>query len=132
MYQNYNYYPPQTQTARPTSAVSTPSMLAPQAPILKGRPVSSLEEVRATGIDFDGSIFFFPDLANKRIYTKQINLDGTATLNMYELTSLPVAATPGDYITREEFEMALSQLKSALTPPPIEETPQPAQQNFNF
>ena len=51
---------------------------------IKGRPVSSLEEARATIIDFDGSIFYFPDLANRRIYTKQINLDGTATLNVYE------------------------------------------------
>ena len=53
---------------------------------LKGRPVTSLEEVRAATIDFDGSIFFFPDLANKKIYTKQINMDGTMTLNVYELT----------------------------------------------
>ena len=56
---------------------------------LKGRLVSSLEEARATSIDFDGSIFYFPDLANRRIYTKQINLDGTATLNMYELREMP-------------------------------------------
>lgn len=48
---------------------------------LKGRPVSSLDEVRATSVDFDGSISFFPDLANKRIYTKQINLDGTVCMN---------------------------------------------------
>jgi hypothetical protein len=51
--------------------------------------VSSLEEARATSIDFDGSIFYFPDLANRRIYTKQINLDGTVTLNMYELKAMP-------------------------------------------
>jgi hypothetical protein len=37
---------------------------------LKGRPVSSIEEARATTVDFDGTIFYFPDLANKRIYTK--------------------------------------------------------------
>jgi hypothetical protein len=58
--------------------------------MLKGRPVASLEEARAMTIDFDGSIFYFPDLANKRIYTKQINVDGTASLNMYELKEIPV------------------------------------------
>lgn len=42
------------------------------------RPVSSIDEVRAASIDFDGSVFYFPDLANKKIYTKQINMDGTA------------------------------------------------------
>ena len=68
----YNYYQPQTQ-------------YQPRTGFLKGRPVSSLEEARGTAIDFDGSIFYFPDLANNRIYTKQINLDGTASLCMYEL-----------------------------------------------
>lgn len=47
---------------------------------IKGRPVSSIEEARAISIDFDGSVFYFPDLANRRIYTKQINMDGTASL----------------------------------------------------
>lgn len=77
---------------------------------LKGRPVSSIEEARATGIDFDGSIFYFPDIANKRIYTKQINLDGTPTFNMYELKDIPVPAPQGDYITREEFNEVISKL----------------------
>jgi hypothetical protein len=47
--------------------------------------VSSIEEVRACPIDFDGSVFYFADMANKRIYTKQINFDGTASINIYEL-----------------------------------------------
>jgi len=63
---------------------------APPQVGLKGRLVSSLEEARATSIDFDGSVFYFPDLANKRIYTKQINMDGTATLCVYELREMPV------------------------------------------
>ena len=57
---------------------------------LKGRPVTSLEEARAAQIDFDGSVFFFPDIANGKIYTKQINLDGTATLKEYKADSVPV------------------------------------------
>jgi len=34
------------------------------------RPVTSVEEVRSYPIDFDGSIFFFPDFSNNRIFTK--------------------------------------------------------------
>jgi hypothetical protein len=49
-----------------------------------------MEEARASIIDFDGSIFFFPDLANKRIYTKQINMDGTTLLSVYELKEIPI------------------------------------------
>ena len=75
MYNNY-YQPTPTPYQAPLRAVSTG---------LKGRPVSSIEEARASSVDFDGTVFYFPDLANKCIYTKQINMDGTATLLMYEL-----------------------------------------------
>ena len=91
---------------------------------LKGRLVTSLEEARATSIDFDGSIFYFPDLANKRIYTKQINMDGTATLCMYELRELPVekeissfGPSAEKFVTREEFERVLAELRQKPTEP---------------
>lgn len=76
---------------------------------LKGRPVSSIDEVRSIPIDFDGSIFYFPDLANNRIYTKQINIDGTASLSMYELKPIEQQLTT-DYITRKEFEETISRI----------------------
>ena len=81
---------------------------------LKGRPVSSLEEVRAAAVDFDGSVSFFPDLANGKIYTKQCNIDGTASLNMYELKEIPIITNSTNYVTREEFNKTLAQLKEAL------------------
>lgn len=82
--------------------------------------------MRATSIDFDGSIFFFPDLANKKIYTKQINIDGTSTLNVYELRVMPLvennipAIDSAQFVTREEFEAALSQLNEKIAPRPVE------------
>lgn len=100
MYSN-NYFQAPTQPPRQPSYS------------LKGRPVSSLEEARALSIDFDGSVFYFPDLANKKIYTKQINMDGTATLNMYELKPMPVVPT-ADYITRAEFESALLKIQELV------------------
>ena len=126
MFQNYNYYPQQNQ-------VTQQQPMYQQAPVfrqgppqagLKGRLVSSLEEARATSIDFDGSVFYFPDLANKRIYTKQINMDGTATLCMYELRDLPIekeisglVPSVEKFVTREEFEQVLSQLHQLLQKP---------------
>lgn len=80
---------------------------------LKGRPVSGLEEVRAAAVDFDGTISFFPDLANGKIYTKQCNMDGTAALHMYELKEIP-QETPANYVTRGEFNNAMSALKQIL------------------
>lgn len=95
---------------------------------LKGRPVASLDEARAIPIDFDGSVFYFPDLINKCIYTKQINIDGTAQFNMYELKEMPKAVSqptfdPNAYVTRAEFEEFVGALKKMIqeqsTPTPI-------------
>ena len=82
------------------------------------RPVSSIEEVKASPIEFDGSIFYFPDIANKKIYTKFINMDGTATINLYEQRDLSNLITntqqvdTSAFITRVEFENAIAQIKA--------------------
>lgn len=119
MYQNnYGYYPQamQQQVQQPTMQ-SYASQMRMVSQGLKGRPVSSLDEARASTIDFDGSVTFFPDLANKRIYTKQINLDGTASLMMYELKDFPatpVATTDTSYVSKEEFQQTVSVLLNEI------------------
>ena len=126
MYQNYAYYPqvqqPMGQQVVPNYTQPNYLRTAQSQNGLKGRLVSSLEEARATSIDFDGSIFYFPDLANKRIYTKQINMDGTATLNMYELRETPamnenpqVPQSINNFITRDEFEQVIGQIQQKLS-----------------
>lgn len=115
MYQQPNTY--NTYYAQQSMRPIIPTPLG-----LKGRPVSSLEEARATSIDFDGSIFYFPDLANRRIYTKQINMDGTSTLNMYELKEIANNSS-NNYVTREEFEQALSKIQAAITQEPVDKNP---------
>lgn len=135
MYQNNNYLTQQPNAISQQQAQYIPTYLRQSAPPgLKGRPVSSLDEVRATTIDFDGSVFFFPDLANGKIYTKQINMDGTATTNMYELKPIPTApaigANDNNYITRDEFEAALVALKSSLMQPVETVQPKPEIKSF--
>lgn len=138
MYSNYNYYPqqPVQQTQQITQQqpmYQVPNYLrqAPPQVTLKGRLVSSLEEARATSIDFDGSVFYFPDLANKRIYTKQINMDGTASLYVYELREMPVEEEKSSlvpsvekFVTREEFERVLAQLLPQKPTEPAAPAPQ--------
>lgn len=124
---NYSYYQPTTPTNQ--MRYQQPSLT------LKGRPVSSIEEAKAMSIDFDGSIFYFPDLANKRIYTKQINMDGTASLNMYELKEIPIvepSVANVDYITRQEFEEAITMLRNSLRPPAQEIVETAPPQEFKF
>ena len=129
---NYPYYMPQQFAATPYMPQQRMQYVEQSQIGIKGRPVSSIEEVKATSIDFDGSVFFFPDLANKKIYTKQINLDGTSTLNIYELTNTPTETVinRSQYITREEFETALAQLKEKIAPP--QETTQQSKPKLDF
>ena len=125
MYSNYNYYPQQAQVTQQQPQYQYQNYLrqAPSQIGLKGRLVSSLEEARATSIDFDGSVFYFPDLANRRIYTKQINIDGTASLYVYELKEMPIQKEESGFVpsvekfvTREEFERVLQQLQLLQKP----------------
>ena len=103
---NYNY--PQPQYAGYNNYRTT-QWNQVTAPVAQVRPVSSIEEVRACPIDFDGSVFYFADVANKRIYTKQINIDGTATINLYEL-KIPTQADQiaTSFVTRQEFEQVIN------------------------
>ena len=122
MYTNYNYYPQPTNQPPPYQPRAYQQ--APLQPMgLKGRLVSSFEEARASSIDFDGSVFYFPDLANRRIYTKQINIDGTASLYVYELREMPVQRDDSvlvpsveKFVTRDEFEQVLEQLRLLQKP----------------
>jgi hypothetical protein len=56
-------------TVAPMQQYSAPIMM-PQMNYIKGRPVVSIDEARASQIDLDGSLYVFPDLGNKKIYTK--------------------------------------------------------------
>jgi hypothetical protein len=77
----YNQMQPQTQYYQ-NQMQSPSSMIRPQMmATVKGRPVSSIEEARAATIDFDGSIFYFPDLADKygwHSHTKHVRIKRNA------------------------------------------------------
>lgn len=85
--------------------------------ILKGRPVSSAEEARASMIDMDGSLFVFPDIANNCIHTKQIMLDGTADFKTYVMVEQPkqnitqkTEPEESPYVLKNDFENIINSL----------------------
>ena len=143
---NYNYAQPQYQNQgqmayggyRP-SMPQYPQWSQPIAASAQVRPVSSIEEVKACPIDFDGSVFYFADIANKRIYTKQINLDGTVSISLYEYKENNPTTDQtinSSYVTKQEFEETLKQwqvmyeqLLNKITISPIEENNQSAAQS---
>lgn len=98
---------------------------------LKCRPVTSFDEVKAAQIDLDGSLNVFPDIGNKKIYTKQIKPDGTADYQVYVLTSQENVANSTDYITRAEVEQLFAQFKASFMVPAA--TPiMPEQKKMSF
>jgi len=84
---------------------------------IKCRPVSSKDEARACQIDLDGSLWVFTDLGNGKIYTKQINNDGTAAFKTYAFVK---DENPYDssieYVTKDEFNKVIQTLAAAIHP----------------
>ena len=87
---------------------------------LKGRPVSSYDEAKASMIDLDGSLFVFTDIANNCIYTKQILLDGSAELKTYVLQEQKQNETKKseeantEYVLKKDFERIVGELNRQI------------------
>ena len=106
-------YPQQPQYPQQIGQMNQPM----QPAVLKGRAVTSYDEAKAAMIDLDGSIYIFPDINNRVIYTKQINLDGTASLNTYTLTPIQNSPPqdPGSNDFRQNLESAINPLLQELS-----------------
>ena len=102
-----------------------------EQPMLKGRPVASIEEARASMIDFDGSTFYFPDAAKKNIYTKRINMDGTSSLDVYTLQEKPQVPET-QYVTMETFQATINALLSKIENKPAEGGQPANDEQFKF
>lgn len=90
--------------------------------ILKGRPVSSFDEAKASMIDLDGSLYVFTDLSNNCIYTKQILLDGSAELKTYvlqeqkqkEVETKQTEEKNVTYVLKKDFDKTVRELKKQI------------------
>lgn len=123
LYGGQYMYSPQNQYAR-----YEPQMIMPQVQQqqqtqgnygLKGRPVGSIDEARASIIDFDGTIFYFPNIDQQRIYTKKINLDGTSSLETYQKVDTPqntndINSLANTFVTNDTFNRTINDLMTQL------------------
>lgn len=104
-----------------------PSQPQQQSQVLKGRPVSSIEEAKAAQIEYDGSQFLFPDISTGKIYSRRLGLDGKPLFEVYaqvhEQDEASYPAEPAevaslspipDYITKKDLDEAMSGLRSSL------------------
>lgn len=109
------------QTPYPSAAQA-----APAAPVIKGRPVSNEQEANAAMIDFDGSLFVFPDNAHGKIYTKQLGLDGNIIFSTYSRdtgTPMPVQESAqsapsqdlSGFVKQEDLDKQLREIRERFT-----------------
>lgn len=88
--------------------------------VIKGRPVSSYDEAKASMIDLDGTLFVFTDIANHCIYTKQILLDGSAELKTYVLQEQKQNETKRSgelnegYVLKKDFDITVKELHKQI------------------
>lgn len=88
--------------------------------VLKGRPVSSYDEAKASMIDLDGTLFVFTDIANHCIYTKQILLDGSAELKTYVLQeqkqneTKQSGETNTEYVLKKDFDKTVKEFHKQI------------------
>lgn len=69
----------------------------------------------ASQIDLDGSLWVFTDVNNGRIYTKQINNDGTASFNTYVYTQEELNYNNSNqFVTKEEFNKVIQGLIATI------------------
>ena len=111
----YGYQQQYGAINRPVYGTTATPLQQPNSATQRIRPVASFDDVRAMNIDFDGSVFYFLDYANRIIYAKQINMDGTASINMYEFKEIPSTQPANvDFVTRDEFNSTLSSIKEVF------------------
>lgn len=56
-----------------------------QPMVIQGKVVDSYDVFKAMDVPLDGSITYFPQVDGSVIYTKQLQMDGTSKVNIYEL-----------------------------------------------
>lgn len=83
----------------------------PQNNIVKCRAVTNIDEARAATIDFDGTLYVFPDTFHHMIYTKQISTDGTPSFRVF--VEQPDMPTQQQMIIQQP-QIDIDELKSGL------------------
>lgn len=81
-----NRFMPQQQVPQNMMMNQSMNQQAPASTGLRGRIVTSIDEIRAAQIELDGAETFFPCPANASIYTKSIDMNGNAVIRRYELS----------------------------------------------
>lgn len=106
-YNPYGTYIPQRPMQQPIQQEQFNNIQ--QRTTLNGKQVDSIEVVKATDVNFDGSCSYFPLTDGSAIITKQLQNDGTSKITIFK----PITEENEEkrYITSEELEKSLKHIK---------------------
>lgn len=79
--------------------------------MVKCKMVTSLEEVKAMPIDFDGSLNVYVDVTNNKIYTKVFTVNATVDIKTYEVASMVDNNSDAKYATIDDIEAIKKELE---------------------
>ena len=101
----------------PVNNLQMPMSNVVQQPVIKGRYASSLDEVRAAQIDFDGSKTYFVCPAINTIYAKSIDMNGNSLIESYVLDRGDAKNNPLDD-KLNDLDSRIRVLEELITAPP--------------
>lgn len=99
MYNNYNPY---------YNNRYVPEQMPNNRLYLNGKIVDSIDAVKATDVQFDGSISYFPLANGSAIITKQLQSDGTSKIVIYKPEKI---SDDVKYVTIEDLNKKIDSIK---------------------
>lgn len=109
MYNPYNnqfYNQSMIQPRYPQPIEPQPIMPKPMG--LNGKVVDSIDTVKGMDINLDGSVSYFPLADGTKIITKQLNMDGSSKMVVYEQVKENIKEVK--YITSDELDKAIKKI----------------------
>lgn len=85
-----------------------PQPIIPKPMGLNGKVVDSIDTVKGMDINLDGSISYFPLADGTKIITKQLNMDGSSKMVVYEQVKENIKEVK--YITSDELDKAIKKI----------------------
>lgn len=78
--------------------------------VLQGKSVDSIDVVKATDVNLDGSVCYFPLIDGSAIITKQLQQDGTSKITIYKPIQEEENVPQPKYVTENDLKKEIGKI----------------------
>lgn len=78
--------------------------------VLQGKSVDSIDVVKATDVNLDGSVCYFPLIDGSAIITKQLQQDGTSKITIYKPIQEEENVPQTKYVTESDLKKEIGKI----------------------